>query len=467
MILISARRRCCLFSASSSVLLVLLSAGLNSASAFQLNPSRNHEIRCRQSSSVVMDLWDKPSGVATCTTSTRLSMLQGNNGESKDKKQNTKYGILSTVSSLLLSLAVLATPLHSATAADTLFAPPVADQGIGAITESSVGKSVRRSIVGGAKVADNIDLKWERFSDSLRDKSKCDPVTNRRLFDNGTRRDGTKIGNPVLGALCDPVPLRSVSESTVSTVLGLAEQAAVDVLGQERAVLSQKVTSVRELVGPAFTRASGVVAEKVAAATDDGSADDKTKRQAYNMDVYTTMRAYGEVLESTKGSANVKSTARQFDRVWGQKMLTTLAPKADRSDFRSPFPAPDPTDEQPYDENALLDALGAVSVTLDQLQQGGLIGHWEISIPEDDYGNVVTIAVDDDITIGAQMLIKEQQQQQPLSGSAVVALVRAAMDDRAKISYNMDTFFIDPTTTKQELYDPTQLLVSLSNLGVS
>jgi hypothetical protein len=146
-------------------------------------------------------------------------------------------------------------------------------------------------------------------------------------------------------------------------------------------------------------------------------------------------------------------------------MMNELAPNADRKDFRSPFPAPDPTDEQPYDQNALLDALGAVSVTLDKLQQGGLIGHWEISIPEDDYGNVVTIAVDDDITIGAQVLSKEQNQ--PISGSAVVALVRSAMDDRAKISYNMDTFFIDPSTTKQELYDPTQLLVSLSNLGVS
>jgi hypothetical protein len=99
------------------------------------------------------------------------------------------------------------------------------------------------------------------------------------------------------------------------------------------------------------------------------------------------------------------------------------------------------------------------------MQDGGVIGHWEISIPEDDYGEVVTIAVDDDISIGAQIL--SQEQKQPVGGSAVVALVRHAMDDRAKISYNLDTFFIDPSTTDQELYNPTQLLVSLSNIGVN
>jgi hypothetical protein len=183
------------------------------------------------------------------------------------------------------------------------------------------------------------------------------------------------------------------------------------------------------------------------------------------MDIYARMRAYGEVLNQKKQGGALRETARKFDASWGQKMMASLAPNADRNDFTSPFPAPDPSDELPYDEGALLDALGAVSATLNKMQEGGLIGHWEISIPEDDYGNVVTIAVDDDASIGAQVLSREQNQ--PLGGSAVLALVRSAMDDRAKISYNIDTFFIDPSTTKQELYNPTQVLISLSNLGVA
>jgi len=164
------------------------------------------------------------------------------------------------------------------------------------------------------------------------------------------------------------------------------------------------------------------------------------------------MRAYGEALSEKKSGSALRESAKKFDQAWGNKMMTTLAPNADRKDFKSPFPAPDPSERMPYDEEALLDALGAICVTLDKMQEGGLIGHWEISIPEDDYGNVVTIAVDDDISIGAQVLAKEQNQ--PLGGSTVVALVRSAMNDRAKISYNLDTFFIDPSTTKQEFYNP-------------
>lgn len=317
--------------------------------------------------------------------------------------------------------------------------------------------------MGGAQFADSLDRTWQRFSDSLRDQEKCDPVTNRRLFDNGFRRDGTRIGSPVLGALCDPVPLQNLDVSgVVNVVLGLAEETAMDILGEDRALLQGKVDTVKQLVGPAFSRAAE---EQTATLLSEEERLEKSKRQTYNMDIYARMRAYGELLNQKKPGGALRENARKFDASWGQKMMASLAPNADRTDFKSPFPAPDPSDELPYDEGALLDALGAVSATLNKMQEGGLIGHWEISIPEDDYGNVVTIAVDDDASIGAQVLSREQNQ--PLGGSAVVALVRSAMDDRAKISYNIETFFIDPSTTKQELYNPTQVLVSLSNLGVA
>jgi len=107
-----------------------------------------------------------------------------------------------------MSTVLLLSPPLPAVAYSDLFGNDGDIQGISAVTKSSFGKSVRSAVVGGAQMANTVDLKWERFSDSLRDRSKCDPRTNRRMFDNGTRRDGTKIGNPVLGALCTPVPLR-------------------------------------------------------------------------------------------------------------------------------------------------------------------------------------------------------------------------------------------------------------------
>jgi len=110
---------------------------------------------------------------------------------------------------------------------------------------------------------------------------------------------------------------------------------------------------------------------------------------------------------------------------------------------------------------------------LQALQDGGLIGRWEISIPVDDFGEVVTIAIDDDVGLNAQILAREAASQQrdattanTLTGSPVVAMVRSAIEERARIPYGaLDTFYIDPTTTKNELYNPTQLLISIRNLG--
>lgn len=351
-------------------------------------------------------------------------------------------------------------------------------QGIGAVTQSQLGQSVRGAVIGGAQIADSLDFQWERFSDKLRDESKCDPRTNRRMFDNGTRRDGTKIGNPVLGALCTPEPLKPMDGSVVAVVTKLAEDAMLDATSGgesintnnmptiDRSKLKQAQERVADKVGPAFARAAASTSSTETSKPDmDQELTQAQKRQDFNRDLYVQMRTYGEVLMSQLSTSNPKSrnfNAQQFETSWGRKMLQEFAPGASRKDYSSPFPKPDPTDDQPYDEASLLDALGGISVVLNKLQAAGVVGHWEISIPEDDYWNVVTIAVDDDVAIGGEVLARESKL--PLSGSPVVGLVKAAMDG-VKIPYKMDTFFIDPTTTKQELYDPSQLLISLSDLG--
>jgi len=379
-------------------------------------------------------------------------------------------------------------------------------QGMSVVTQSSLGESVRSSVVQSAKLIDTVDLKWERFSDSLRDKKKCDPLTNRRLFDNGIRSDGTPRGNPVLGALCDPVPLKAVDETLVERVLGGAfADAAYETFGaagpDEKTSLQQLVEKTRVRLEPAFERgllspakaallSDDVLSNAVDARTKAEAAakrspettDDARKRQKYNLEVYASVRAYAETVATTtaQGSSSLsvepatpppskaklaRQTGKKLDRLWGRNLLDQLAgPATAKYEFRSPFPKPDSNIPFPYDANALTNALGAIEVALQKLQDGGLIGHWEISIPEDDYGEVVTIAVDDDVCLGAQILAREENS--VLGGSPVVAMVRSALADRAKIPYAaLDVFFIDPTTTKDELYNPTQLLVSVRNLG--
>jgi len=100
-------------------------------------------------------------------------------------------------------------------------------------------------------------------------------------------------------------------------------------------------------------------------------------------------------------------------------------------------------------------------VALDRLKEAGLLASYEISIPYDDYGSVVTVAVDDYVPIGAEILLSEQKF---LVAGIGQALVRSVVN-RARISFSLDTFYIDPSTTRQDNYNPTQLLLSLSSLS--
>jgi hypothetical protein len=357
-----------------------------------------------------------------------------------------------------LSAAFVATsfPLVASASPSTLAAAPDDIDGVAAVTRSSLGTSIRRATVRSAQIADKLDEKWERFSDSLRDENKCDPNTGRRMYDNGFRKDGSRVGDPVLGGLCQPEPLLPLNDDLANTVLDSAEDALAGMLGLGKEAIKQKVASVDKLVGPSFARAQ------------DTTNEDERKRNSYNRQVYSAMRSYGELLLSSKDPKTARLAAANFELKFGEQLLfgSPLVPKslAGRQSFKSPFPPLSEEDkgDLAYAEGSLLDGLGTLSAALDALQTNGLIGHWEISIPVDDFGEVVTIAVDDDISLGAQALLREGQGIS-LNGSVVTALTRASLK-RFGIEASIDAFFLDPSTTKQDVYNPTQLLLNLSNI---
>ena len=328
-----------------------------------------------------------------------------------------------------------------------------------AVGASELGGAVKVSVVRGAQLADRLDERWERFSDGLRDTKTCDPATGRLRYDNGFRRDGSRVGDPVLGPLCKPPPLRPLDSALTRTVLGCAERAATEVFGASRAALEAKAAAAG-----AFSRArdrSAFLDELAVVPRFDlaagAAAGEEARARAVLQDEW-----YGDLM-AVGAFAGPPGGASQFEEAWGRLLLAALAQGAGAGDFRSPFPAPDfvSVEARPYDAGDLKVALGRVSAALAALQAGGLCGAWEISVPADDDGEVVTIAVDDDATIGAQFLLREQRA--AVAGSAVLAAVRAALAD-AGVAYRADTFFLDPSTTRQGRYEPTQLLVSLSNL---
>lgn len=322
-------------------------------------------------------------------------------------------------------------------------------QGIAAITDSQLGRAFRRSVVQGAQVADKLDEKWERFSDSLRDKSRCDPITGRRLYDNGKRKDGTPIGNPGLGELCTPEPLLPLDIRLTDRILDAAITSALIASGDaspatNREVLNKSIQETKNLVRPSFERSMQTLLS-----------DDEKNRGIFNFNLYATLRAITNFLRGDKLSI------RAFQLAWGNALISMFASSANRKDFTSPFRGRDEEFQDfDYDMTSLLDALGKLTVTLNQLKSGGLLGYYEISIPYDDYGSVVTVALDNYAPIGVEILLSEQK---VMVEGPMQSLVRALFDG-ARINFGLDTFYIDPSTTRQDDYNPTQLLLSLNGL---
>lgn len=430
----------------------------------------------------------------------------------------SSFRATSLLSAIFLSMAVVTTTLPSSPAIAAVLDDNNNNDAVRMLQSlsptASIGTSVRTNVVKGAKLIDALDLKWERFSDSLRDKKQCDPNTNRRLFDNGYRSDGTQRGNPVLGSLCEEyaVPLKNIDTTTIHRVLDEAfDNAAYEIFQElssssssvnwDRSSLKDSIDQTRKRLEPAFTRSTS--ATTTTTPNDEASAtssiEEAKKRQRYNLEVYTRVIGYAEAVTKSSLSSSVSSVVsstsdagRKLDLLWGRNLLNSLAGSDDKSfEFRTPFPLPD---DLPYDGAKLKNALGSVEVALDALQNGGLIGHWEISIPYDDFGEVVTIAIDDDVGLSAQILAQEAQQNTAAgaasgtattasnsntknkkgrsngsiysTGSPVVAMIRTAIEERAQIPYGaLDVFYIDPSTTKNELYNPTQLLISIRNVG--
>ena len=114
-------------------------------------------------------------------------------------------------------------------------------------------------------------------------------------------------------------------------------------------------------------------------------------------------------MKGINNDLNSSSEIKKFYLSWGESLVTKLAPNANRKDYESPFPEiKDEFEDYDYDKDVLLDSLGMLNVALKSLQKNGLIGHYEISIPYDDYGSVVTVAMDDYTSIQTEILLSEQ-----------------------------------------------------------
>ena len=286
------------------------------------------------------------------------------------------------------------------------------------------------------------------FSDLLlskKDKGRCDPATGRRLYDNGKRKDGTPIGNPGIGEMCSPDPIQPLDVDLTQNILDAAVKSALLSSGSKSVdALNKEIQQTKDLVRPSFERSM------------QNANDDEKNRGIFNFELYSTLRAIVTYLDKDK------TALKAFSSAWGNELVSMFASNANRKDYVSPFTEKeDEFQDYDYPKNSLLDALGKLTVTLDKFKAGGIIGFYEISIPYDDYGSVVTVAMDDYTTIGGETLLQEQNYD---TDGPMQAIIRVLIRDAGIKADTLNTFWMDTFYKDSVNYNPTQLLLSLNGL---
>ena len=245
-----------------------------------------------------------------------------------------------------------------------------------AVTESEIGISVRRSVVRGAQVMDGIDKGWEQFSDSL---------------GLGAARS-QREGRPEPKEIPDPKPLDSV---IASGLLDLSDKNFAVCSNIPVTQLEKQIEKVAALVQPSFER-SGLSKEQMMSKTINS-------HRQFNYVCYTHFKAYSDLLVERK--VDFQSFKKNFEARVGKQIVSLLLPDyPEKSASRQ-----------------LLDMLQTAVANIDKLSQvlvrTGLVARIDPPVldPEmvndwcEDLSDLTwSLALDGDITLGAQILLQEQ-----------------------------------------------------------
>lgn len=247
-----------------------------------------------------------------------------------------------------------------------------------AVTTSDLGISVRTSVVKGAQVMDQLDGKWEKFSDK---------------FGLGSER--SKQGSrPQPKVIPDPLPL---NVPTAKSVLDASDRVFCAVSGISPADLQSRIEKVANLVKISFER-SGV------AFPESGSILKFETAPQFNFVVYSHFKAFSELIVARNIAFGPFRS--EFEKQLGQQLVSQIQTAKWKDISKS-------TEKG----TRLQVALAAVDEFLSAWRQNGLVALTErSSVDEDliadwleDIADVeFTVALDGDITLNSQVLLQEQ-----------------------------------------------------------
>jgi hypothetical protein len=274
-----------------------------------------------------------------------------------------------------------------------------------AVTTSDLGISVRTSVVKGAQLADKIDGQWEKFSDTYGLGSERTKQVGRRPKDK---------------TIPDPLPLNT---DAAQKILDISDEVFLKLMPAfSPQKLTTRIENISKSAMPSFER-SGVVFS----VNKEGSNNSNYENVAaadllrfetapqFNFAVYAHFKAYSELILEKGNSINFANFRIEFERSVGQRLIETfqLANTASKGFARQ---------EQQTNavlKNQLLAALEQTDTLSRRLRELGLVANVDRNSIEstDDLQDfvddaladlIITVSVDGDVTLQAQILLQEQ-----------------------------------------------------------
>lgn len=260
-------------------------------------------------------------------------------------------------------------------------APTIANAGeVGAritqaVTTSDLGVQVRKSVVKGAQLMDQLDGSWEKFSD------------NYNLGSERSKREGRPKARMI-------PERKSLNAELARTFLDTADQAFLSLMppSVNKDQLQERINITNDLVKRSFERSGLSMNYQQQQITAD----------QFNYLCYIHFRSYSDIILKDRSIA-FPQFKNKFDEILGDRLLAY-------------FSLSNSTTEN-YLKKAFHESMCNIDGLLQELMQNGLIASFEKSeiVDEkiqdwsDDLSELqFTIGVDGDATLQAQILLQEQ-----------------------------------------------------------
>jgi len=309
---------------------------------------------------------------------------------------------------------------------------------------------VRKSVVQGAQVMDQLDGKWEKFSDKL---------------GLGAARS-KQPGRPEPKIIPDPQPLNG---ALAARCLEVTDQVFGSVTQLSPSVLQQQIQKVTDTVRPSFERSAsgGRVLELSSNRLETG--------QQFNFASYTHFKAYSDLI--IEKNIDFRIFKPKFEEQVGEQLVALLLSPSDLSSTKAAarVSASNSNNNSSAAEGkreALATALARIDRLCTRLVEQGIVARIDLApldpLTVQDWSQDLadlswSVALDGDTTLQAQILLQEQgfrlyPNYARYAIQSVLTQLLPSTQEVTAIDYYMDTDY----NSDPDKFEVKEVLVSIS-----